>query len=471
MRPADPSGDGPAVLQLDTRPSDGRPRGVTPGLPPAEPQGADVAVPDTDDARRAGTKLVVVGQGYVGLPIAVRAASLGFRVVGFDLDARRVADLRGGHSGIHDVGAPELYRVLTSRRYVPTDDPAACAGFDAAVITVPTPLQDGAPDLTAVAHATRTLAGMLQPGSLVVLESSSYPGTTEEVVRPLLEAGSGLTAGRDFSLGCSPERIDPGNLAYPFWRIPKLVSGIDERSLDRVDALYSQLVESTVRVTNVQAAETAKLLENTFRYVNIALVNELSTYAWSLGIDMGEVLDAAATKPFGFMRFEPGPGVGGHCLPVDPLYLSWKVARALGRRFRFVELADDVNTHMPDYVVERITRLLNRRGRPVQGARLLLLGLTYKPNTADDRESPARRVVHLLRSAGADVRAFDRHVAPERVDPAVRLVDLTSAELRESDLVVLLTDHDDVAYDVVTSEAPAVLDTRRRLHGPRVEQL
>ena len=293
-------------------------------------------------------KLVVVGQGYVGLPLAVRAAEVGFRVVGFDVDEIRVKHLASGESFVADVTDERLDAVLRCGQYIVTDEPKKCAGFDFAVISVPTPLKEGAPDLSYIEEASRNLSRYVRPGSTVVLESSTYPGTTEEIVCPILEDGSGLTAGEDFFLGYSPERIDPGNTTWTLVNTPKIVSGVNEASLSRIDRFYRRLVKRTVPVSRPAEAELAKLLENTFRHVNIALVNETAMFAHELGIDIWDALDAAATKPFGYMRFNPGPGVGGHCLPVDPSYLSWRVRYTLGRPSRFIELANDINTGMPD---------------------------------------------------------------------------------------------------------------------------
>jgi len=447
-------------------------------LGPVVPGGAVAARPATGRRRppaagrpRLRRKLVVVGQGHVGLPIAVRAAGRGFEVVGLDSDEEKVLTLANGQSDVDDVAHRDLCRMIELGRYVASVDPADCDDFDVAVIAVPTPLADGLPDLRAVIAATESLAQYVRPGCTVILESTTYPGTTEDVLRPRLEAGSRLVAGRDFHLGYSPERIDPGNRDYPFWEIPKVVSGIDDGSLEAVDAFYSAIVRRTVRVRSTRVAELTKLLENTFRHVNTALVNELAIVARDLGIDIREVIDAASTKPFGFMRLDPGPGVGGHCLPIDPSYLSWKVERTLGRRFRFVDLANDVNRHMPDYVVERVIAALNRRRRSVNGSRLLLLGLAYKRNSSDGRESPAREVARKLVALGAEVRAHDDHVGPSEFDAGVQRAPLSSDELAQADLVVILTDHDDVPYGLVADSTVDVLDTRNRLRAPRVEQL
>jgi UDP-N-acetyl-D-glucosamine dehydrogenase len=417
----------------------------------------------------AAAKLVVVGQGYVGLPLALRAVGAGFTVVGYDLDVDRVKRLSDGQSYVEDISDEELAAALATGRYRATDDPAGLADFDVAVIDVPTPLQDGNPNLSYVEEAAATLAVHLTAGATVVLESTSYPGTTEELVVPILEDGSGLRAGRDFHVGYSPERIDPGN---PTWRLentPKVVSGIDAPSLEAVSDFYGRLVETTVPVSDTRVAELTKLLENTFRHVNIALVNELAMFASDLDINVWEAIDAASTKPFGYLRFTPGPGVGGHCLPIDPSYLSWKVRRSLGQPFRFVELANDVNEHMPDYVVRRLMLALNREGRALKGSRVLLLGLAYKRNTGDAREAPGTTIARSLVALGADVRVADPHVVGET--SAFTFVDVTAEELGAADAVVLITDHDAFDYGLVSRHARFILDTRNRLDGPSVERL
>jgi UDP-N-acetyl-D-glucosamine dehydrogenase len=417
-------------------------------------------------------RVVVLGQGYVGLPLAVRAAQVGHDVVGYDVDRERVKRLVAGESYIEDVPSQELRAILGSGAYRPSADAKACGGFDFAVITVPTPLRDGVPDLAYIEQAARTVARFLRPGATVGLESTTYPGTTEDLVAPLLEEGSGLTAGVDFHLGYSPERIDPGNGTWNLVTTPKIVSGIDAASRDAVAAFYATIVDQVVPVASTRAAELAKLVENTFRHVNIALVNEVAMFAHSLGIDVWEAIDAASSKPFGFMRFVPGPGVGGHCLPIDPSYLSWRVERTLGQSFRFVELANDINNHMPDYVTRRLIAAFNERHRAVNGARILLLGLAYKKNTSDARESPALRVAKLLLEMGAEVRAADPHVV-EKVDVDARLVrvDATAEEIAAADAVVLLADHDAFDLAAVVGQARYVLDCRHRLSGPNIETL
>jgi UDP-N-acetyl-D-glucosamine dehydrogenase len=401
----------------------------------------------------------------------MRAVEVGHDVVGYDVEAGRVKRLLAGESYVEDVTGETLAAALASGRYRPTAEAKALAGFDVAVITVPTPLREGNPDLSFIESAATTVARYLRPGACVILESTTYPGTTEELVGPLLEEGSGLTVGSDFHLGYSPERIDPGNPTWNLVNTPKVVSGIDAASLDSVKAFYDSVVERTVPVKTPKEAELTKLLENTFRHVNVALVNELAMFANDLGIDIWEAIDAASTKPFGYLRFTPGPGVGGHCLPIDPSYLSWRVRRTLGHSFRFVELANDVNDHMPDYVVRRLMAALNRQKKAVNGSRILLLGLAYKKNTSDDRESPALVIAQRLLDLGAEVRAADPHVVEEHVDSRVVRVELTPEELRGSDAIVLLTDHDTFDLDDVQRNAQYILDTRRRLSGDHVEHL
>ena len=419
---------------------------------------------DTTPAR-----VVVVGQGYVGLALAMRAVEVGFDVVGFDQDEDRVKRLAAGDSYVEDVSDHTLVDALATGRYEPTHDPGRCTGFDVAVIDVPTPLADGNPNLSHVEEAARILARHLRRGATVVLESTTYPGTTEELVAPILEEGSGLAAGPDFHLGYSPERIDPGNPTWNLVTIPKVVSGVDEASLQAVRGFFDRIVDRTVPVASTRVAEMTKLLENTFRHVNVALVNELAMFAGDLGIDVWESIDAASTKPFGYMRFTPGPGVGGHCLPIDPSYLSWTVRRRLGRSFRFVELANDVNANMPDYVVRRLVHALNRMGKPVRGSRILLLGLAYKRNTADARTAPGMAIAQSLAELGADVRVADPHMRAEHVP--FTLVEPTADEVADADAVVLVTDHDAFDYELVRERARFVLDTRNRIAGPNVEPL
>jgi len=340
------------------------------------------------------------------------------------------------------------------------------------VITVPTPLRDGAPDLSFVESAASAVAAHVRPGCTVVLESTTYPGTTEEIIAPLLRDVSGLAAGTDFHLGYSPERIDPGNPEWDFRRTPKVVSGIDPASAIAVQAFNDQLVDETVLVRGTREAEMTKLLENTFRHVNIALVNELTIQAAALGVDIWDVVRAASTKPFGFMPFRPGPGVGGHCLPIDPSYLSWKIEHEVGIPSRFVDIANDINQQMPRHVVDRVFRGLNERGKPAKGSRILVLGLAYKQNSSDATETPATLVIRGLLGLGADVVAHDRHVGAYELDADVRRVaTLDAAELAAADAVVVLTAHDDIDYELVVANASYVFDARHAVAGDNVEHL
>jgi nucleotide sugar dehydrogenase len=416
-------------------------------------------------------RLVVVGQGYVGLPLAMRAVEAGYHVVGYDVAREKVALLAAGRTHIDDITDADVAAAIATGRYTATDRADDVAGFDVAVITVPTPLRDGAPDLSYIEAAGRLLAPHLRTGCTVVLESTTYPGTTEEILAPILEAGSALRAGEHFHLGFSPERIDPGNQRWTFRVTPKVVSGMDAPSLAAVKAFYDDLVDVTVPVGGTREAELTKLLENTFRHVNIALINELAIHSHSLGIDIWEVVRAASTKPFGFMPFLPGPGVGGHCLPIDPSYLSWKIKQQIDGTSRFVDIANDINDHMPGYVAQRVLLGLNERGKAMKGARVLVLGLAYKKNSNDARETPAVDVVKALRKYGALVQVHDSHVGAHPVDAEAQRVHLTAEVLAAADAVVLVTDHDDTDYALVLQHATYVFDARNRLSGANVELL
>jgi nucleotide sugar dehydrogenase len=409
-------------------------------------------------------RVVVVGQGYVGLPVAMRAVEVGYSVIGYDASVERVAALAAGRSYVGDVSDAELAAAL-AKGYLPTSDPVHLEGFDVAVISVPTPLREGLPDLSYIEAAGRDLARYLRPGGVVVLESTTYPGTTTELLGPILAAGSGIGVD-DFYLGYSPERIDPGNTTHGLVNTPKVVSGSSPDGLKLVDAFFSALVDRTVPVGSCAEAELVKLLENTFRHVNIALVNELAMFARELDVDVWRAIDAAATKPFGFMKFTPGPGVGGHCLPIDPSYLAWRVKQHLGHTFRFVELANDVNEHMPDYVHDRVTALLNRQRKSVNGSRILLLGLAYKRGTSDWRESPSVHVAERLAASGAEIRVSDPYI-PE-VNSANfphPLVDFNAEELSRADLTIVLVDHDEFDPALIATHAKMVFDTKNLMRG------
>ncbi|MCP4967866.1 MAG: nucleotide sugar dehydrogenase [bacterium] len=416
-------------------------------------------------------RTVVVGQGYVGLPVAMQAVKAGHDVVGYEIDPRKVAKLLTADSFIDDITSDDLRRAIDTGRYQATCDPDDLKGFNVAVITVPTPLREGNPDLSAVESAAELLGQHLEPGATVILESTTWPGTTDELVAPILERASGLVAGRDFHLGYSPERIDPGNANWRFDNTPKVVAGMNPASLAAVDGFYSQLVDTTVPVASTGVAELTKLLENTFRHVNIALVNELAIFARDLDIDIWETIDAASSKPFGFMPFRPGPGVGGHCLPIDPSYLSWRVKRSLGSTFRFVVLANDINEKMPEYVVERLQLALNEREKAVKGTRILVLGVAYKANSGDARETPAYPIIERLLALGADLRVADPHVEATKYDARITRVEATTDEAARADCVLLLVDHDVFDVDAITAAAPFTLDTRHASTAGEIEYL
>jgi nucleotide sugar dehydrogenase len=406
--------------------------------------------------------LVVIGLGYVGLPLVREACRAGLRVGGLDRDARVVAGLKAGLSHIDDVSPGEVGRMLDAG-FAPSLDEDVLDGARTVVICVPTPLSpEGGPDLTAVRGAAETVARHLEPGMLVVLESTTYPGTTEEVVRPILET-SGLVAGEEFHLAFSPERIDPGNPVYGVRNTPKIVGGLGPACASAASAFYGKFVDRVVQAKGTREAEMAKLLENTYRHVNIALVNEMAVFCNELGIDLWDAIDCASTKPFGFQAFRPGPGVGGHCIPIDPNYLSYKV-RSLGYPFRFVELAQEINDRMPRYVAERAQQLLNREGRALKGARVLLLGVTYKADIADQRESPARPVARRLARLGAELSFHDPLVTSWDVDgtPVTPAGDDLPAALEAADLAIVLAGH--AAYDpaTLTRHARLLFDTRGR---------
>lgn len=416
--------------------------------------------------------VAVVGLGYVGLPLLVAAGREGFPLIGIDADAAKVRSLTEGHSHVVDVADEELASIRRARIAI---DHRELAAADVVIIAVPTPLRDGTPDLSFVRRAAEQIADVLHPGMLVVLESTTYPGTTEEMLRPILER-AGLEAGRDFALAYSPERIDPGS-SRSFREVPKVVAGLTPAETDAAALFYGTLVDHVVRTSSPREAEMAKLIENTFRQVNIALVNELATIAPALGVDIWEALRAAATKPFGYLPFWPGPGVGGHCIAIDPSYLSWKVEQRLGFGIGFVEHARAVNNRMPAYVTGRIAEALNGVGKALRGARLLVLGLTYKAGVNDVRQSPALAVLERLVAAGAECRYHDPYVpsvriggrrdsdllrvdatAPTRDLPRLFSERLDSTLVATADCVVILTAHPEIDYGAVVAEAALVFD-------------
>jgi UDP-N-acetyl-D-glucosamine dehydrogenase len=408
----------------------------------------------------------IVGLGYVGLPLAVAFADAGEEVIGVDVDAAKVAGLRAGRSHIEDIPSEWLERVAGRVEY--TTRAVDLHQAEAILVCVPTPLnRNREPDLGPLLGAAQTLAGVMAKGQLVVLESTTFPGTTRDHLVPLLEE-SGLVAGEDFALAFSPERVDPGRTDYTIANTPKIVGGLTPTCTQRAVEVYGRVCETLVPVSAPEVAELAKLLENIFRSVNIALVNELAILADRMGIDIWEVVDAAATKPFGFMRFEPGPGMGGHCLPVDPFYLAWK-AREYDLVTEFIELAGKVNKQMPYFCLEKIERALNEVGKPVNGSKVLIVGVSYKAGVGDMRESPALKIVELVRARGGDVSYHDPHV------PELPQFDLRSAELgRDVDLAVIVTAHPGVDHGAIVEHSPAVLDLRgvtRALRDEKVTQL
>jgi UDP-N-acetyl-D-glucosamine dehydrogenase len=415
--------------------------------------------------RERTATITVVGQGYVGLPLAVEFARAGFTVFGLDSDPDRVAALSQGRPHTSDVPESELRGVLASERYRPTSDGAALGLSDVVIICVPTPLRKSKdPDISYVLAAAQQAASHFHPGQLVVLESTTYPGTTEEVLLPMFEA-QGAVVGDDFFLAFSPERIDPANTRFTVRDIPKVVGGVTLACTRQASTLYRQIVTQVLEVENPRVAEMAKLYENTFRNVNIGLANELAVMCRQLGVSAWDVIEAAATKPFGFMPFYPGPGIGGHCIGVDPMYLSWKL-RLNGYEARFIRLADEVNRGMPAYVVTLIMEALNERRRALHGSRILALGVSYKRCVGDTRESPALEVIALLKERGAEVLYADPYVPSITIGGALmKSVEVDEEELRAADCVVILTDHPEFDYRLVVDAAPLVVDTRRATAG------
>jgi UDP-N-acetyl-D-glucosamine dehydrogenase len=413
-------------------------------------------------------RIAVVGLGYVGLPLAETFAWGGYPVIGFDIDSEKIARLRRGESYIGHICPERISELNGSGRFEPTDDPGRFVEADTIVICVPTPLGEARePDLSYIENTGRMLMPHLRQGQLVVLESSTYPGTTQEVLQPLLEE-SGLVAGKDFFLAYSPEREDPGNRDFATRNIPKVVGGLDDESRALAVGLYEPIVDGVVPVSSIRVAEACKILENTYRAVNIALVNELKGVFTAMGIDVWEVIEAAKTKPFGFQAFYPGPGLGGHCIPIDPFYLTW-AARKLGLNTRFIELAGEVNTAMPQYVVDRVVQALNDDGKAVKGSRVCVLGVSYKRDVDDPRESPAFPILEHLRERGALVSYSDPHVPalPRMRHHSLRMdsTPLTREFLATQDCVLIVTDHERFDYGFVVENAHLVVDTRNATAG------
>jgi UDP-N-acetyl-D-glucosamine dehydrogenase len=410
----------------------------------------------------------VVGLGYVGLPLVMEFVRAGFRVVGYDVSERVVGALMAGTSHIQDVPNASVAEAVNSGRFLATTNEAVLAGCDAVSIAVPTPLSKTRdPDMSYVLSAADAIARQAHSGLCVVLESTTYPGTTRELLQPRLEAG-GLVVGKDVFVAFSPERVDPGNPVYHTKNTPKVVGGITPDCVDVACALYASCIDSVVPVSSPEAAELVKLLENTFRAVNIGLVNEIAIVCDKLGVDVWEVINAAATKPFGFMKFTPGPGIGGHCIPLDPHYLAWKM-RTLNYKTRFIDLASDINSNMPEWVVQRIAASLNDMSKAVNGSRILVLGVAYKRNIDDVRESPALDVIRLLTDRGAHVEFHDPYVRSFVEEGHTHKgVELSVEMLAWADAVVIITDHDNVDYQFVADHAVLVVDTRNVTAGLRV---
>lgn len=409
-------------------------------------------------------KIGVIGLGYVGLPLIHAFVRAGFTTIGFDVDQRKVDSLLAGKSYIKHLDSKLIQDWLAKKQFTPTADMSRLSEADALLICVPTPLSDSRdPDLAYVEGTARQIRDAIRPGQLVVLESTTYPTTTRDVVLPILEE-SGLKAGKDFYLAFSPEREDPGNPDYSAAGIPKVVGGFDETSLKLAVALYGQAIVKVIPVTSMEVAEACKILENTYRAVNIALVNELKVLFDKMGIDVWEVIDAAKTKPFGFQAFYPGPGLGGHCIPIDPFYLTW-VARKIGMTTRFIELAGEINTRMPEYVIEQVALKLNEAGKPVNGSKIAVLGVAYKKDVDDPRESPSFELMDLLRERGAVLSFNDPHVPKlPRVRhhdvPDMDSQELTPEYLGSQDCVLISTDHSAYDYDFIVKHSKLVIDTR-----------
>ncbi len=428
---------------------------------------ADVLIGKAQDR----TALIgVVGLGYVGLPLAMEFARAGFRVLGFDVNKQVVQGLSGGTSHIQDVSSADVARSLKAEKFAATTDLGRLSEPDVVSICVPTPLSKTKdPDVNYVLAATNSVKQTLRRGQLIVLESTTYPGTTRELLLPALES-TGLTVGKDYFLAFSPERVDPGNPKWNTRNTPKVVGGITETCLRVTVAIYQGAIENLVPVSSTEAAELVKILENTYRSVNIGLVNEMAIVCDKLGVDVWEVIDAAATKPFGFMKFMPGPGVGGHCIPLDPHYLAWKM-RTLNYRTRFIELAGEINAAMPEYWVVRVVDRLNEQGKAARGSRVLVVGVAYKKDIDDIRESPALDVIRLLEQRGALVAYHDPHVPTlKNGDIDLVSVPLAPEALRTADCVIIVTDHAGVPYELIAEHARLVVDTRNalaRVHSRR----
>jgi UDP-N-acetyl-D-glucosamine dehydrogenase len=406
----------------------------------------------------------IIGQGYVGLPLAVEFAKAGFSVTGFDTDDKKVSSINKGISYILDVPSVDVKELVASCKLKATTDTRLLSKMDVIIICVPTPLRKTKePDISYILAASEAIAENKRRGQLIILESTTYPGTTEEVIMPKLD-GNGLKIGKDFFLAFSPERVDPGNPKYKTKDITKIVGGVTPECTELARLLYSHAIKDVVSVSSTRSAEMVKLLENTFRSVNIAMVNELALMCHKMNLDVWEIINAAKTKPFGFMPFYPGPGIGGHCIPLDPLYLSWK-ARQHGFEARFIELADEINSYMPHYVVDKITNILNEKKRSLKGSNILIIGVTYKKDINDVRESPALEIIDSLIKKDAHVHCHDPLVSGFELDGGkkITIVKLTKDVISSSDLVVIITDHTDINYKFVVDNAKLIFDTRNAL--------
>jgi len=420
-------------------------------------------------SKTAAAEVAIVGMGYVGLPLALQFAGSGVRVVGLDIDSAKVEAINQGRSYIRHIGSEAIGRLTRSKQFSASTDFSLIKQVGAVIICVPTPLnKNREPDISFIVNTGKSIAPHLQKGTLVVLESTTYPGTTDEDLRQVLEAGSGLKAGADFHLAFSPEREDPGNPDSKVAVIPKVIGGLTPACLEKAEALYGKAIKTLVPVSSCRAAEATKLLENTFRGVNIALVNELKMVYSAMGIDIWEVIQAAKTKPFGFMAFYPGPGLGGHCIPIDPFYLTWK-AREYGQNTRFIELAGEVNTSMPEYVVNRVAAALNAQRKAVNGSKILVLGLAYKPNVDDDRESPSYVLMDLLKALGAEVCCYDPYVPvirPTREHPhwaGTHSVVWSREMIQSCDVVLIATNHQGVNYQELADWSQCIVDARNAM--------
>jgi UDP-N-acetyl-D-glucosamine dehydrogenase len=411
-------------------------------------------------------KVAVLGQGYVGLPLAVVFAEAGFQVTGIDPMEEKVAQIREGKSYIKDISTEQVKRLVDEGKLTATSDFSVLAEMDAVSICVPTPLRKtGDPDLGYIISATEALAPFVHPGMVVVLESSTYPGTTREMVLPRLTGNTGLVEGEDIFIAFSPERVDPGRKDWMTKNTPKVLGGMTPACTEVAKLWYEKAIDTIVPVSSPEVAEMAKLLENTFRMINIGLVNEMAIMCDRLGVDVWEVIDAAATKPFGYMKFTPGPGLGGHCIPIDPLYLSWKM-RSLNYTARFIELASEINTSMPRFTVNKIQDALNQHGKPVKGSRILILGIAYKPDIDDMRESPALDIIHLLQQKGADVVYHDPYIPSFRHDGwGMQSVQDLMDEVEKADCVAIITNHSNYDFSEIGRKANITLDTRNCIRG------